>query len=332
MGILAHGVFAISRKTRILVGVLILSALAGAAFWYGPRLFWSEKKVEVGTEAKSASLSSTLNALDQTGKDSDSDGIKDWEEIILRTDPNNPDSDQDGTPDAEEVAKNRDPLKKGPNDELSAIPNAISQDNSADNNLTYALTRNIFESGALGAIDEKGQLTSTEFLDKLSLPKNIDPETLLRPGITITAKDLRINQNNDTETVKNYFSSISDIYAKRISPHQSRGDLVILSQALEANDLGKLSELDPLITALDFAVSDIKNISVPSNHVSFAVQELNYLLETKRAIEIFKNTQNDPLATVVAIRGRFDLLLKIAKFHAETINGLYASGVRFNPS
>ena len=41
-------------------------------------------------------------------KDSDNDGLKDWEEVLWKTDPNNPDSDGDGMNDNEEVLSERD--------------------------------------------------------------------------------------------------------------------------------------------------------------------------------------------------------------------------------
>lgn len=330
MGILAHGVFALRTKTRLLVAVLVFAALISVVIWRGLDLISSEKKIEVSPSASSKSSASALNALGEASKDSDQDGLKDWEEAILRTDPNKADSDGDGTPDGEEIAKNRDPLKKGPKDTVSN-PSPLTPNPLPDDNLTYSLTKNLLESGVLSAIDNQGRITSTDFLNRMSLPKNIDPEELIKPTVTIAAKDLRVNQNSDTETVKNYFRSISEIYARRIAPHQARGDLVILAEALESSDFTKLAELDPLISALDMAVTDIRNIPVPSQYLSFAVRELDYLLRTRRLIEIFRNTPDDPLAAALAVRERFDLLIKIAGFHAETIKELLESGISFNP-
>ncbi|MCR4311641.1 MAG: hypothetical protein NUV54_03715, partial [Candidatus Taylorbacteria bacterium] len=51
-------------------------------------------------------------------KDSDSDGLKDWEEQLWKTDPLNPDTDGDGTPDGAEIKSGRNPLVAGPNDKL----------------------------------------------------------------------------------------------------------------------------------------------------------------------------------------------------------------------
>ena len=54
-----------------------------------------------------------------TRRDNDNDGLKDWEEGLWRTDPNNPDTDGDGTNDGDEARDGRNPLTAGPDDYLA---------------------------------------------------------------------------------------------------------------------------------------------------------------------------------------------------------------------
>ena len=49
-------------------------------------------------------------------KDSDNDGLRDWEEELFGTDINNPDTDGDGYLDGEEVDSGHNPLVKAPGD------------------------------------------------------------------------------------------------------------------------------------------------------------------------------------------------------------------------
>lgn len=65
-------------------------------------------------------LSDTYSTSDEmpTTDDTDNDGLKDWEEVLWGTDPNNPDSDSDGMNDGDEVGNDRNPTIAGPNDNL----------------------------------------------------------------------------------------------------------------------------------------------------------------------------------------------------------------------
>ena len=51
-------------------------------------------------------------------KDTDGDGLPDWQEEIWGSDKNNPDTDGDGTTDGKEVNENRNPTVAGPDDKI----------------------------------------------------------------------------------------------------------------------------------------------------------------------------------------------------------------------
>ncbi len=229
------------------------------------------------------------------------------------------------------MAKNRDPLKKGPNDMLtSASPLVPSA--STDDNLTFNLAKSLLESGVLGAISEDGRITSTDFLDKLELPKNLNPEVLLRSAAVVTEKDLTPSAANDPPAIKNYFNRLSAVYAKHFAPLPKRGDLVILSEALQNRDYARLAELDLIILALDSTAGDMKKIPVPTAYRSFAVREINNLLQTKRTVEIFRNTQSDPLATAVVLQQRLELFEELRRARQEIRTNLEAKGIVFEPN
>ena len=59
---------------------------------------------EIGAETV-AEVKVVRNPVEVLDIDSDSDGLKDWEETLWKLDPHNPDTDGDGIPDAEEVKK-----------------------------------------------------------------------------------------------------------------------------------------------------------------------------------------------------------------------------------
>ena len=81
--------------------------------------------LEYKNQAKTINNEGVISVADQkiidsiATKDSDNDGLKDWEEALWQTAPNNPDTDGDGAKDGAEIAAGRDPLKKGPDDQLT---------------------------------------------------------------------------------------------------------------------------------------------------------------------------------------------------------------------
>lgn len=93
------------------IGISLLAALViiGAAF----ALSRTEPTEKESGEALIARRAAEL-ALD---KDSDGDGLKDWEEAIYGTDPNNPDTDGDGIPDKDDV---KNPTEAEPGDQATS--------------------------------------------------------------------------------------------------------------------------------------------------------------------------------------------------------------------
>lgn len=331
MGEYAHGFSAIKKNARSIALVSALTFIATGVFWLGPKLLSSEKAFDSGSKTVGAG-SAALAQEAAGGEDTDADGLKDWEEALWRTDPLKADSDADGAPDGEEVGIGRDPLKPGPNDRMPQPAEERSSGEPASGGLTYNLTRRLLESGVLGAIGPDGRLASTEFLRNFNLPKDINPDALLASATSVTERDLAGLGRSDAAAVRGYFNALYTVYEREFLPHQGRGDLAVLADALQSGNYAKLVELDPLILALGRSAEAIRRIPVPAGWERFAVAEINFVLKTKRAVEIFRNTPADPLATMVVVRRRLGLLQEMAKLHADAKAELDAQGIAFASS
>lgn len=309
MGILAHGVFNARIKTKIVAAVLAFMALTAALVWLYSKNGAADKNSKQAAVIRPVQNDSSSKAVAEVSKDSDGDGLKDWEEALWRTNLNNPDTDGDGTTDSAEIAAGRDPLKKGPKDKLPAPADDsfTPLDEANKDNLTYNLVKNLLSSGVLNSIDQNGQITSSDFAKNFVLPKGLDAEAALESAAKVTAKDIAVSRENSPDAVRRYFNSIYEIHAKYIMPFQKRGDLAILVEALQSEDYSKLKELDPIVYALGQMAKEIKNIPAPADYRSFAVQEVNYILKTKRAIEIFRGAEADPLAAAIAVSPRIQV-------------------------
>lgn len=328
MGRFAHALFNTWRKIAVAAAVFALFAAAAFAMWSV-----RTKPHTAGHTSASGQQGEELNrkAIATANVDGDKDGLKDWEEAIWRTNPEKADTDGDGAPDGSEVAQNRDPLKPAPDDGLDAT---AAPDNSGDeaaaDNITISLTKALLSSGVLDAIDEKGNVTSTDFLERLSLPQNLTSDRILDGAEKISAGDIRVLQTDAADAVRGYFTAVTAAYHRHIDQKQ-KGDILILTEALRDEDYGRLAEIEPHIISLTRLIRDIRGLGVPRAYVGIAVKELNYLIETKKALEIIRNAKADPLAAMIILPRRIALLSEMAQFHIEVSRELHEKKVFTNP-
>jgi len=158
-----------SKKINIFVAVLIL--LTG--IFIGGYLVLKSGKISAGELSdilKGQPINpSTCNPdANDANKDSDNDGLKDWQEIqIYKTDPCRQDTDGDGYLDGEEVVSGYDPAKKAPGDELPGTMPKTPR--PLPNNLTVALQQKLSEQlrqNKISGIDANGNLLSPAELEQ----------------------------------------------------------------------------------------------------------------------------------------------------------------------
>ena len=76
---------------------------------------------------------------------------------------------------------------------------------------------------------------------------------------------------------------------------------------------------------------EVKKIPVPRSWENFAVQELNYLLRSKKFVELIRNVDKDPLAALLALKERLLLMDEVRSFHKKTFGDLLSVGISFSP-
>lgn len=104
-----------NKNNTLLIGIVLLCFFGLAAYAVVSK-FHGKGKLPQNPQPTPFFLTDKEHPLSIAQKDTDGDGIKDWEEVIIGTDPKNPDTDGDGTPDGKEIQQNRIPIKAGPSD------------------------------------------------------------------------------------------------------------------------------------------------------------------------------------------------------------------------
>ena len=275
-----------SKKWAIaLFGIVILCGLGFAVLSrYAP-----EQNRVAGLSAAPETLTQTLSA-EIAIKDTDGDGLKDWEENLWGTDPHNPDTDGDGTSDNDEIKAGRNPTVKGPNDML--VSGVSPKTSSASGNVE-----------GLSATDEFAQQFFANYLElkktRDSLDEN-DITSLIDSSIGFAAESASKSSSAITtalRTTENSSEGALAIYANAVAgailadaPLKGVSEAVILKQALESEDRAKLAALDENLAGYRKVAAALLSITVPKplvqKHVALvlSVQELADMVLAMQAV------------------------------------------------
>ena len=169
--------------------VFILLIFAGWFYFSGSK---NGQAKDVAEQEKSP-LIAAVEQTSQLDKDSDGDGLKDWEELLWKTDQNKADTDGDGTSDGEEINLDRDPLKAGPNDKISDKEDLVAQEkaiaDSKQNTMTTVYARRFMEA-YLTLKNQKRELTDS------------DKDGLVKSLMDNIKSDIKIKDSYDISNIK----------------------------------------------------------------------------------------------------------------------------------
>ncbi|MFZ2038888.1 MAG: hypothetical protein WAV11_03040 [Minisyncoccia bacterium] len=275
----------------ILLSVLLtLSVIYGAYYISTHQIF---TKVAVEDELKTQQRVQEVTASLQ--KDTDNDGLKDWEEVLWSTDLNKADTDGDGRQDGEEVKTNHDPLNPSKNDLIITNENTATTTSSTEKKST----------GDQLAIDFFSKYlylrSGSESLDeatKAGLLQDIASSSALNinlPFTTYTLKDLKIisGQSTATDTI-NYLNNINSILVKN-DPHTKEGELAILQKALTTSEASLLTKLDPIINFYLRSGKAFLNVVVPASLAQKHLDLINSFIQLGENISYMKQGFDEPI-------------------------------------
>lgn len=234
--------------------------------------------------------SSTSDILTVSGaidKDTDADGVPDWEERLWGTDPRNNDTDGDGVPDFTEIASRKDSL---------AAANGFGTS-------TYTLSETDIFARELfvtySALSEQGSLkgTASDGLASAALStaaKNV-PKIILN-----SATDLKIVPQTESSN-KIYRQSITDL--SKVKGGVLGTEFALVNQGVIQNNGDVLRDLTSYTDAYNAYKVALLKIPVPANQVENHVRLLNNLNYISNTLPQMSYIQDDvikgvPLYTV----------------------------------
>lgn len=288
--------------SKKIVSILIICVAIILSVWVFKFVSEKEKKTtELVKNTLETTVTDTIQIRGTKNIDSDSDGLKDWQETLIGTDIMKNDSDGDGTLDGAEVSQGRDPRKKGPNDKdpnIGTIAVDISTIVPEDSSVTSQMAKD-FMAQYLLLKKGNGQVTAEE-ASKIAQNTLTSPEYTKATGVLYSEKDIRTSKTT-AESVGTYNSSLNQIFRKHSLSTKTQNELAILGVAVEKENPKELEKLDPIINGYKGIVTDLVNMTVPQDAVSTHLALLNTSSNILANIEAMRQTFTDPVKSFAAV-------------------------------
>ncbi len=279
---------------KIIYSVIPVLFVIAGLFWflkYGPQKESSKNLYVRNLE----SIAGQFN-----DKDSDGDGLKDWEEILWKTDINKIDSDNDGFSDKEEMETGYDPMDFSSNPKTGKKTENISQLNFLEPVRNVNLTQELATSMGVkvASLREDSTQDFSNILGMVDKSTSQDlAEFIASFNRQISEKELKISNDNSAEAVKKYSGEISKAIPQNPYPQKREDD--IFADAMQTKDF---KIIDEYIQYYSQSIINTKNIVVPSDFVLIHKKEIELFMATQKVFENIKEVDTDPLKTVLALQ------------------------------
>ncbi|MFZ3044048.1 MAG: thrombospondin type 3 repeat-containing protein [Minisyncoccia bacterium] len=240
-------------------------------------------------------------------KDSDSDGLPDWEEALYGTDPKNSDSFKLGMTDGEAVAKGLIVPKA-----IADMPIATSSQNGAQivdpslppaptgGTLTAAFAQNFFTAfTAAKEANSGGDLTESQMNDVTNQALSSISDLIKAAPDFKAAKDLAVSDSG-ADAMTSFAVNAEAILLKNTA-NATTSEIVYLKNALTGGDETALSRIASIAKAYRDSAVGIAILPVPRELAAVDLALLNALMRVSQISSDFARANVDPLATILAL-------------------------------
>lgn len=281
---------------KVLALILVSISVVTGAFVF------AERKNEEAAVLYTADTNTTLvaNASSDGYKDTDGDGLKDWEETLWGTNPN--------IPDAEKINKS-----------ATSTPKKKEKLTSTD-----VLARSFF--AEYMNLKEVGLVTDKASQENVA--KNLLQNTdFVQEPTPYTQNNIRIS---NTITLREYGNNVGTIFKTNLV--EGRNEMVIFKDALDSGSKEKLNELQPILAGYKNIRTGLLNTPVPPQAATAHVALINSLSKIIFINELILKTFSDPVLGVQGTAMYQETFAELQQSFASMRDVFARAGVEFNSS
>ena len=274
---------------NLIFSAILAIAIISIGFMLSPRAQIFSRESLATQDISHVELFGSATTTEYVDRDTDADGLPDWEEHLFSSDPLKFDSDGDGTPDGEEVRLGRDP----------SVPNTAPK-GKVPTDILPSIQDPHFATSATDILGIKKEYFA-KFLtaegDKIrkdtfkGLIKSFDPKTVTSNYQLV---DLNISSDNSPEALHAYGNAFG-LLIKKYTDYAHRNEQEILKDGLKASSTKILAELQlPAIDYKNFS-NDLKVLRVPSSLASSELKIVNGYAQMGKGLLAMQSLYSDPI-------------------------------------
>ena len=222
-------------------------------------------------------------------KDTDGDGVPDWEEGLYGTDPTNKETTP-GIPDSTTIAKLK--TDQGTNGTTTGGNNQEPENLTQTDKVSRQLFATVAATEQSGAMDQAtADQISSSLADKIqnSAPRKV-----------YALSDIKIINNDLFATTEKYSEALADVFKKYQVGYTILDVLQKFAPDENNVDTSALSKLDPIITQTNTMIGGMLKTAVPQSLAALHLEVINALERVVENISDIKLYDTDP---VVALGG-----------------------------
>ncbi|KKR43159.1 hypothetical protein A2356_02205 [Candidatus Nomurabacteria bacterium RIFOXYB1_FULL_39_16] len=227
---------------------------------------------------------------DLVNKDTDRDGILDWEEPLWGLDPTKTETTP-GVPDSSVIKKLK--VEQG----FSSNTTEGGQDYTENLTETDKFSRELFST--IASLNQNGVMDQTT-IDKISSSLNERIKNNIQRKV-FTVSDIKIIKDDSVNAIKKYYDTLNGIQKKYVGKN-TVADILQRFIIDENNvDTSVLIELDPIIKQTSTMINEILKVSIPN---SLSMLHLNFLNSGQGLLENISDMQffdTDPVIAMGAM-------------------------------
>ncbi len=271
-------------KKNVLLTIASLALIGGTFFAIEYKHSTTAEVINVASAGKPAQNQITA---DVSEKDSDGDGLKDWEEVLWGTDPHQKDTGGTGVPDNIKVQKMISE-KQVAAAKISSGSTATQKQSKTDQ-FSQQFFTNYLEMRKAGTLDQAS-------LDQMTLEAaaQVTTDTVAE---TYSLKSIRTFPDSDIVAVRRYANDFAAIHTKYQNQY-SASQIAVPQSGPDFTDPALIKSFERAASLYKSMAAELVKLPVPASLAQTDVEILNAYIHSFRGLWAVSATQKDPMSAI----------------------------------